>query len=192
MTNNHFNKSITEHLKALDSLSDQYNEIQNIANLIVKSIKSGGKILFCGNGGSAADAQHFAAELLVRLKPNINRKSIPALSLAQDTSTLTACGNDYSFNDIFVRPFEALASKKDVLIAISTSGKSKNILKVLKKAKNKKILSIGLLGGSGGSCKKNCDISIVIPSKITARIQECHIFIGHHILSEVEKKLIKI
>ena len=190
--NDPYLKEILDNIEIHKKLPKLNPQIKKAINLVYLSIKRGGKIMFCGNGGSAADAQHFAAELLVKLKPNINRKSIPALSLAQDTSTLTACGNDYSFNDIFVRPFEALASKKDVLIVISTSGKSKNILKVLKKAKDKKVSSIGLLGGSGGSCKKNCDISIVIPSKITARIQECHIFIGHHILSEVEKKLIKI
>ena len=167
-------------------------QINDASNLIIQSLTNGGKIMFCGNGGSAADAQHLAAELLVRLKPDVNRKSIPALSLAQDTSTLTACGNDYSFANIFARPFEALACKNDILFVLSTSGKSKNILRVLNKAKKRKIITIGLLGGTGGDCKKNCDVPIIVPSKITARIQECHIFIGHHILSEVEKKIINI
>ena len=139
MTNNYLNKSITEHIKALESVVVQSKEIQNIIQLIVKSIKSGGKILFCGNGGSAADAQHWAAELLVRLRPHVNRKPIAALSLGTDTSTITACGNDYSFNDIFCRPFEALARKNDILFVISTSGNSKNILKVLQSAKKKRL-----------------------------------------------------
>ena len=112
MTDNYINKSITEHINALKSVSVQSKEIQKIIKLMVKSINSGGKILFCGNGGSAADAQHWAAELLIRLRPHVNRKPIPALSLATDTSTITACGNDYSFEEIFSRPFEALVKKK--------------------------------------------------------------------------------
>ena len=113
---------------------------KNISNVIIniqKKLKKNGKILFCGNGGSAADAQHLAAEFLIRLRPNVNRNPLPALTLAQDTSTLTACGNDYSFEDIFLRPFQAIANKNDILICISTSGNSKNILKVLKEAKKK-------------------------------------------------------
>ena len=111
----------------------------------------------CGNGGSAADAQHLAAELLVRLKPELSRKPLPAISLAQDTSTLTACGNDFNFDDIFLRNFQALSNKKDVLLAISTSGNSKNIIKVLKYAKAKKIKTVGFLGKKGGLAKKYCD-----------------------------------
>ena len=190
MTDNHINKSITEHIKALDSLHDQYNEIQNIVKLIVKSIKSGGKILFCGNGGSAADAQHWAAELLVRLRPHVNRKPIAALSLGTDTSTITACGNDYSFDDIFCRPFEALSKKNDILFVISTSGNSKNILKVLQSAKKKKIKTVGLLGKTGGKAKKNCDFKILVGSSNVARIQEIQIFLGHIILENVENKLL--
>ena len=100
--------------------------------------------MLCGNGGSAADAQHLSAEYLVRLRPNVNRKPIPAISLAQDTSTLTACSNDYNFSDVFIRPFQALAKKNDVLIAISTSGNSLNVIKVLKEARAKKITTIGI------------------------------------------------
>ena len=108
-----------------------------IIEIICQKIINGGKILLCGNGGSAADAQHLAAEFLVRLRPNINRPPIPAISLALDSSTLTACGNDYSFSDIFARNLEALGTSKDVLIAISTSGNSKNIIKTLKKQERK-------------------------------------------------------
>ena len=107
-------------------------DIDETIHHIERKLKKGGKILFCGNGGSAADAQHLAAEFIVRLRPHVNRTPIPALTLTQDTSTLTACGNDYSFDDIFLRPFHALAKKNDVLICISTSGNSKNILNVLK------------------------------------------------------------
>jgi D-sedoheptulose 7-phosphate isomerase len=147
--------------------------------------------MLCGNGGSAADAQHLSAEYLVRLRPNVNRKPIPAISLAQDTSTLTACGNDYDFSDVFRRPFQALAKKNDVLIAITTSGNSLNVIKVLKDARSKKITTIGFLGGSGGKCKKFCDINLIVPSKSTARIQECHIFLGHFIFEQVENLILK-
>ena len=153
-------------------------------------LQKGGKLLLCGNGGSAADAQHLAAEFLVRLRPSVNRKAIPAISLAQDTSTLTACGNDYSFDDIFVRTLQAIGSKKDILICISTSGNSKNIIKVLKEAKKKNIFTIGFLGKNGGKAKKNCDIKLIVKSNVTARIQECHIFLGHFILQSVEELII--
>lgn len=192
MTSNYLYKPITEHIKALESVVVQSKEIQNIIQLIVKSIKSGGKILFCGNGGSAADAQHWAAELLVRLRPHVNRKPIAALSLGTDTSTITACGNDYSFDDIFCRPFDALARKNDVLFIISTSGNSKNVLKVLQSAKKKKIKTVGLLGKSGGKAKKNCDFKILVGSSNVARIQEIQIFLGHIILENVENRLLGI
>ena len=128
-------------------------DIINVIKNVKKKLKKGGKILFCGNGGSAADAQHLAAEFLVRLRPHINRNPIPAITLTQDTSTLTACGNDYSFDDIFLRPFQALAKKNDVLICISTSGNSKNILKVLLEAKKMNVYSVSFLGKGGGNAK---------------------------------------
>ncbi len=192
MTDNYINKSITEHINALKSVSVQSKEIQKIIKLMVKSINSGGKILFCGNGGSAADAQHWAAELLIRLRPHVNRKPIPALSLATDTSTITACGNDYSFEEIFSRPFEALVKKNDVLFIISTSGNSKNILRVLNSAKKRKIKSIGLLGKNGGKARKSCTHKILVGSNNVARIQEIQIFLGHFILENIEKKIFKI
>ena len=166
---------------------------KNIGNVIIniqKKLKKNGKILFCGNGGSAADAQHLAAEFLIRLRPNVNRNPLPALTLAQDTSTLTACGNDYSFEDIFLRPFQAIANKNDILICISTSGNSKNILKVLKEAKKKNIYSVCFLGNDGGQAIKICDEPLVISSKNTARIQECHIFLGHFILEKIEDSIL--
>ena len=135
-------------------MSKMSKDIIDVIKNIEKKIKKGGKLLFCGNGGSAADAQHLAAEFIVRLRPHVNRNPIPALTLAQDTSTLTACGNDYSFDDIFVRPFKALVKKNDILICISTSGNSKNIVKVLKESKKLKIFSICFLGKGGGKAKK--------------------------------------
>ena len=179
---NQLEENINVHQDILNMSNDIINIIQNVQN----KLKKGGKILFCGNGGSAADAQHLAAEFIVRLRPHINRNPIPALTLAQDTSTITACGNDYSFDDIFLRPFQALVKKNDVLICITTSGNSKNILKVLKEAKKKNIYSVGFLGNGGGKAKKICDKAIVISSNNTARIQECHIFLGHFILEKVE------
>lgn len=161
-------------------------DIVDVINDIYKKLKKGGKILFCGNGGSAADAQHLAAEFIVKLRSNINRNPISALSLAQDTSTLTACGNDYSFDDIFLRPFKALAKKNDILICISTSGNSQNILKVLREAQKNKIYSVSFLGKGGGKAKRLSQKTLIVPSKNTARIQECHIFLGHFILEKIE------
>ena len=186
-----FFKQLSQNIETHLQLENLLPEIEKAISIIHKKIKLGGKIMFCGNGGSAADAQHLAAEFLVRVRPNINRSPIPAISLAQDTSTLTACGNDYNFSDIFVRPFQALAKKNDVLIAITTSGNSLNVIKVLKEARSKKITSVGFLGNSGGKCKNFCDIKLLVPSKFTARTQESHIFLGHFILEQVENLIIK-
>jgi D-sedoheptulose 7-phosphate isomerase len=168
------------------------NKIEKIINIIYKKLSSGGKIFLCGNGGSAADAQHLAAEFLIRLRPNVNRNPIPAISLAMDTSTLTACGNDYDFKYIFSRNLNALGNKgKDVLIAISTSGNSKNIIEALRVAKKNKIISIGFFGKTGGKAIKYCDMALNIESNKVARIQESHIFLGHYIFEEVEKLILK-
>ena len=185
-----FQNQLKENISVHHGMLKISKEIINIIENIQKKLKKGGKILFCGNGGSAADAQHLAAEFIVRLRPHINRNPIPAITLAQDTSTITACGNDYSFDDIFLRPFKALVNRNDILICISTSGNSKNILKVLKEAKKKNIYSIGFLGKGGGKAKKICDNPLVVPSNNTARIQECHIFLGHFILEKVEDLII--
>ena len=134
---NILNKKIILHNSAVTSLKNQTLLIEKVIKTMHKHVNLGGKLLLCGNGGSAADAQHLAAEFLVRLRPNLNRNPLPAMSLSTDVSTLTACGNDFSFEDVFLRPFKALA-KNDILIAISTSGKSKNIIKVLKFAKSRK------------------------------------------------------
>ena len=183
---NQLNENIIVHKNILKMSKDIIDVIKNIN----KKLKRGGKILFCGNGGSAADAQHLAAEFIVRLRPHVNRNPIPSITLAQDTSTLPACGNDYSFDDIFLRPFKALVKNDDILICISTSGNSKNILKVLKEAKKEKIYSVCFLGKGGGKAKKMCSKPLVISSDNTARIQECHIFLGHFILEKVEDLII--
>lgn len=159
-------------------------------DVISKSIENGGKLLICGNGGSAADAQHLAAEFLIRLTSEVNRESIPAISLAQDTSTLTACINDYGSDYIFKRVFTAMCSKGDILLAITTSGNSKNILEVLKEARKRGIFTLGFLGNGGGDALTYCDSAFVVPSNVTARIQESHITAGHALLQYVEDKLI--
>ncbi len=168
-----------------------YKVLLEAGDIIADSISSGGKLLLCGNGGSAADAQHLAAEFLVRLTSDVNRQSIPALALAQDTSTLTACINDYGSDDIFKRVFSALSSKGDTLLAITTSGNSKNIIETLKEAKERKIFSIGFLGNGGGEALSYCDLAFVVPSTITARIQECHITAGHALLQYIEDSLLE-
>ena len=181
---------VEQNMKAHQDILNMSNEIVDIVQIIKKNLKKGGKILFCGNGGSAADAQHLAAEFIVRLRPHINRQPLSALTLAQDTSTITACGNDYSFDDIFLRSFQSLAKKNDILFCITTSGNSNNILKVLTEARRQKIFSIGLLGKKGGKAKKLCNKKLVVSSENTARIQECHIFLGHFILEKVEDLII--
>ena len=187
-----YEKKILENIEVKNKLKKEIfkEKIFKCINAIHGSLLNNGKVLLCGNGGSAADAQHLAAEFLVRLNPKINRRPFPMISLAMDTSTLTACGNDFDFKYIFSRNLEALGSKKDLLIAISTSGKSKNIIEVLKQSKKMKIFSIGLLGSNGGTAKKLSNLNIIVPHQKVARIQECHIFLGHFILKRVEKMLL--
>jgi len=183
-------KVIEESILTKRNLLSEEKKINKAIKEISKSLKKGNKILLCGNGGSAADAQHLAAEFLVRLRPHINRKPLPAISLTTDVSSITACGNDYDFNDIFSRNLEALYKPGDVLIVISTSGNSKNIINALKFCKKKKILTVGFLGNDGGEAKKLCKIPIIVNSKITARIQESHIFLGHFIFEKIEDEMI--
>ena len=184
-------QKLSDHCDVVKNLENHEKEINNFITIITKKITKGGKLLFCGKGGSAADAQHLAAEMLVRLRPHISRLPLPAISLATDTSTLTACGNDYSFDQIFERSFLALHKKNDVLFVISTSGKSKNIIKVLRASKKNKITSLALLGKNGGGAKAVCDRKIIVNSQNTALIQEAHILLGHYILEKVEDNLIK-
>ena len=168
-----------------------YEVLIEAGEVIAKSISSGGKLMICGNGGSAADAQHLVAEFLVRLTSEVNREGIPAISLAQDTSTLTACLNDYGSDEIFKRVFSSLSNEGDVLLAISTSGNSTNVIETLKLANSKGIYALGFLGGGGGKALKYCDSAFIVPSKITGRIQESHITAGHAILQYVEDSLLE-
>ena len=192
--NKSYKKNIKDSIEVKKKLSNKNFEkkVSLIVDVITNSLSAGGKVLLCGNGGSAADAQHLAAELLIRLRPHVNRAPLPAISLAMDSSTMTACSNDYSYKYLFSRMLQAFGNKNDILIGISTSGNSQNIIEALKVAKKKSIFSVAMLGGTGGKAKGLADLDLIMPSKETARIQECHIFLGHVIFENVEKKLFNI
>jgi len=162
--------------------------IEKIASLCISSLKKGGKIVFCGNGGSAADSQHLAAELVGRFLKE--KRPLSSLALSTNTSILTALGNDYGFEYTFSKQVEALLKPEDVLVAISTSGNSKNVIEAVKKAKEIKVKTIGLLGKGGGKLKKIVDLPLVIESNNTARIQEMHILVGHILCKLIEEEYI--
>lgn len=176
--------SIEDSIYVKDLLKSEVSLISKIADVISRSLHKGGKVLFCGNGGSAADSQHLACEFIVKLTKK--RKSLPAIALTTNTSTLTAVSNDFSFEDIFSRQVEGLGKKGDVLIAISTSGNSPNVLKAVKVAKSKGIFTVGLTGEKGNNLLKSTDLTIKVSSSNTQRIQEAHILIGHIICELVE------
>jgi D-sedoheptulose 7-phosphate isomerase len=182
-----FKNSIDINQKIIDK--KLYFSISRMGKIAAKKIENGGKIFFCGNGGSAADAQHLAAELLVRFKTENNRKGLPAIALSLDISTLTACSNDFGFDKVYERAIEALGCSKDILIAITTSGQSKNILNAVKKAKKKNILVYGFLGSKGGKVLKYCNDFFLVPSSKTAHIQESHITGGHALIDCIEQNL---
>ena len=184
-----FKESIKLKQKVLTD-NNSVEKIIQMAGLISTAIQNGNKLLLCGNGGSAADAQHLAAELVVRLRSNINRRALPAISLAMDTSTITACGNDLSFDDIFVRSLEALASPGDVLLGISTSGNSENVKRAILRAKEIDVMTCMLSGCEGGQIKSLSDIEYIVPSYETGRIQEVHIMMGHALMESIEDKLL--
>ena len=160
--------------------------VVRMADLCIAALEGGGKLLLCGNGGSAADAQHLAAELLVRLRSQVEREGLPALALALDPSSLTACGNDYSFEVYYERMVRALGRPGDVLIGITTSGKSPNVIRALVAAGDMGIARLGFLGGDGGPARAQCDVALVVPSSETGRIQESHIMIGHALMELIE------
>ncbi len=182
----HITENIEVKQQLLTSLVDSIGEC---ANRFIETLQGGGKILFCGNGGSAADSQHLAAELVVRLRGSFDRPPIPALALTVDTSILTASANDYGFEQVFSRQVAALGKPGDLLVAISTSGNSPNVLRAVEQAKKQNLYVIGFLGGNGGKLKKLVDLPLIIPSQTTARIQESHIMIGHIICELVGMEL---
>ena len=163
--------------------------IEQSAEMCIESINKNKKILLCGNGGSAADAQHIAAEIVGRYK--IDRTGLPAIALTTDTSTLTSIGNDFGFEYIFERQVQAIANEGDVLIGISTGGSSINVINAFKLAKRKKCKLIGLSGKDGGGFNNLCDLNIIVPSEDTPRIQEMHILIGHIICQLIDESFTK-
>ncbi|MBF0273611.1 MAG: D-sedoheptulose 7-phosphate isomerase [Nitrospinae bacterium] len=178
----------TNHINLAKRCAEEFqNDIESIANTILVAIKNGNKIVFMGNGGSAADSQHLAAEFVGRFK--LERKPLPAIAFTTDSSILTAVGNDYGYDQLFLRQTEALAVKGDIIIGISTSGNSQNIALALDEGNKKGCKTIALLGKDGGTIKDIAQQSIVIPSNDTARIQEMHIFIGHTLCELVENNL---
>lgn len=185
-----FEESLLESAETKKAILDKCREdVFSAIDLIIGSVKSGGKVMFCGNGGSAADSQHLATEFIIRLSHDLNRPAIGAIALTTDSSNLTAGANDIGYDNVFTRSVEGLGKSGDVLIGISTSGNSISVIKALEKAKGMKIHTIAFLGGSGGKMKGMADVSISIPSKNTQRIQEGHITVGHIICESVEREL---
>ncbi|MBL8004943.1 MAG: D-sedoheptulose 7-phosphate isomerase [Candidatus Kapabacteria bacterium] len=190
ISNDYIQSVITDSIETKQRLlATETETIMSTAQVLIQSLKQGGTILFCGNGGSAADCQHIAAELVVRLRGSVERRAIPAIALTTDSSILTACGNDYGYDEVFARSVEAYGKKGDVLVGITTSGNSPNVQKAVEKAKSQGVITIGLLGGNGGKLKNECDHSLIVPSTVTARIQESHILIGHIWCELIEEAL---
>ena len=188
-TNDQIKKIMVESSNLILNSINLSEKIEESINEIIKCFKRGNKIIVFGNGGSAADAQHIVAEFIGRFQKE--RKSLPAISLTTDSSIITSLANDYSYDIVFSRQCESLVSKGDVVIGISTSGKSKNVEEGIKAAKKKGAITIGLLGGDGGTIKNTVDISIVVLSTNTARIQEVHRVIYHIICDVVENESTK-
>jgi len=184
-TQKNFSDVLQEHKQVTNQLSSCIPLVTAASQLIISSLTSGHKLLLCGNGGSAADCQHFAAELIIRYHKN--RRAYPAIALTTDSSILTAHANDFSFDSVFSRQVEALGLSGDCLIAMSTSGNSENIIQAAMTAKQQNMTVIGLIGGDGGHLKAVVDIPIVIPSYTTARIQESHMLIYHWWCEKVDE-----
>lgn len=178
---------LQEHLDLFNSLSGLADDVGRAAVLISGALSKGNKVMFCGNGGSAADSQHLAAEFVGRFVKD--RRPLAALALSTDSSALTCIGNDYGFDDVFSRQVAGLGKPGDCLVAISTSGNSRNVIKAVESARASGISVIGFLGRDGGALRSLCDLPIVVGSPTTARIQEAHIFIGHTLCGMVEKAL---
>ena len=180
-------KTIQEHIQAIQQLETVCgDDIRQAADLCQDALEGGNKLFFCGNGGSAADCQHLAAELVVRFTRE--RQGLSAIALTTDTSILTACGNDYGYERVFARQVQALGKIGDVLFAFSTSGNSDNVLAAVREAHEQGMFTIGFTGGDGGELAQLCEICINVPSEVTARIQECHILLGHWLCDELERR----
>lgn len=187
MKKNLFIDNLEEHLRLISSLNSLNDAVCQTGEMVGQCLKNGGKIMFCGNGGSAADSQHLAAELTGRFIHD--RRPLAAIALSTDSSALTCIGNDYSFDEVFARQVSGLGRAGDLLIGISTSGNSRNVIRAVEEAQKLGMQTIGLLGRDGGLLRSLCDHSIVVPSSVTARIQECHILIGHTLCGLIEQEL---
>lgn len=187
MKKNLFLDNIAEHLKLINSLSSLNDAVCEVGEMAGQCLKNRGKIMFCGNGGSAADSQHLAAELTGRFIHD--RRPLAAIALSTDSSALTCISNDYSFDEVFARQVAGLGRVGDLLIGISTSGNSRNVIRAVEEAQKLGMQTVGLLGHDGGQLRGKCDHSIVVPSPVTARIQECHILIGHTLCGLIEQQL---
>ena len=182
-----FATNLAEHLQLFQQLSNLTPEVNEAGRHIASALAQGGKLMLCGNGGSAADAQHIASELTGRFIQE--RHPLAGIALTTDSSALTCIGNDYAFDEVFARQLRALGRAGDVLIGISTSGNSANVVKAVQAAREMGITVIGLLGRDGGALKPLSDVAIVVPSRVTARIQEAHILIGHTLCGLIEHEL---
>ncbi len=171
------------------ALAENAGPVLAVVDACEAAMRAGKKLIFCGNGGSAADAQHLATEWVIRLRGAVPRPSWPAITLALDTSAMTAAVNDFGSNEMFSRPLQGLGQAGDVLFGITTSGRSPNVLGALRVAREMGITTVGLLGNDGGPALALCDLAIVVPDKDTARVQECHITLGHAILTLTEDRL---
>jgi D-sedoheptulose 7-phosphate isomerase len=178
---NSFSEHIETAQRAQEALSAQIGEA---TKLVIDCLKRGNKVLFFGNGGSASDAQHLAAEFVGRFVKE--RRSLPAIALTTDTSALTAIGNDYGYGYVFARQVEGLAAEGDVVVGISTSGNSESVLRGLETARQYGCQTIGFTGKDGGRMHEHCDVNLIVPSQVTARIQEMHILIGHIICEAID------
>lgn len=176
--------ALAEHQKVMGKLTELIPEISKVANEMRACIARGGKILLMGNGGSAADSQHIAAEIVGRYKKE--RRGLPAIALTTDTSILTSVGNDYGYDYIFARQIEALCSPQDLVIGLTTSGNSANVVRAIETAKEIGAVTVGMTGGTGGKLAALCDFNLIMPSSDTPRIQEAHIFIGHSLCDLLE------
>jgi D-sedoheptulose 7-phosphate isomerase len=183
------NRAIDDSVRTLESLKELGREVSRAIDLIEQCLRAGNKLLVCGNGGSATDASHFATELVVRFAKD--RRALPAISLSSDIGILTATGNDYGFNEIFARQVAALGAPGDVLICLTTSGKSKNLIRALEEAKARKLKTIAFLGRDGGPTLGIADVDLLIKSESTARVQEAHHLLLHVLCEIIESRLDK-
>lgn len=182
-----FIDELEQHRETMSNLASCNSVIETAAELLISTLQHGGKILLCGNGGSAADCQHIAAEFVVRYEKK--RRALAAIALTTDSSILTAHANDFDFDTVFSRQVEALGNAKDCLIAITTSGNSNNVLRAVTAARVKGMTVIALTGGTGGTLREHATVTVCVPSNVTARIQEAHILIGHYWCGVVEERL---